>query len=201
MRHYVLGLIRTLLFCFGIGAPVDAYMIAHSTPPFEFRSHTYNFPDIPYRSGVHHIHSPEYFLEAHGLCAPGFRLTETAAPVLSGVYVVTAFKFRTLMGPMEGRLFSSHPACSEFMVLNPDGEALLLGQLKVERCGVAGHSVRAYADWIRHGCFLDRLGLCLARGSEAKVRAAIQEGYRSLHEDSNLRLHRCRAMYGMAGPA
>lgn len=170
--------------------------MGHSTPPFEFRSHSYDFPDISYRCGIHHIHSPEHFIEAHGLCAPGFRLLETAEPVLSGVYVVTAFKFRTLMGPMEGRMFSSHPAYSEFMLLNPDGEALLLGQLKVQRCGVAGHTVRMYADWIRHGRLLDRLGLQLARASETKVRAAIQEGYRSVQEDTNLRLYRCRAMYG-----
>ena len=78
-------------------------------------SHTFRFPHVPFRSGVHHIHSPEYFLEAHGICPPGFVLESTSAPVRVGTYHMAAFRFRTLLGPMEGRVFSNNRTSSELL--------------------------------------------------------------------------------------
>ena len=173
------------------GAPVSpsvAYMV----------SHTFKFPMVPFRSGVHHIHSPEYFLEAHGICPPGFVLEGTTPPVRVGAYHLTSFRFRTMLGRMEGRLFSNNRTSSEFLLLDSDGRAMVLGKLTVRRHGAAGHCLRVYADRLQPPGVWDLLastsGL-LPEASEKRVQQSIRAGYMSMCEDLNLRLYRCNVLY------
>jgi hypothetical protein len=165
-------------------------------------SHTFKFPNVPFRSGVHHIHSPEYFLEAHGICPPGFVLEDTSAPVRVGAYHLTAFRFRTMFGPMHGRVFSNNRTSSEFLLLDADGRALVLGRLNVRRCGVAGHSLRVYADRLCEPNIWDLVasstGL-LPEACETRVEGAIRTGYMSVREDPNLRRYRCQVLYETEG--
>lgn len=157
-------------------------------------SHTFNFPKIPMRVGVYHIHSPEYFLDAHGICAPGFELLDTHAPSSSGEYHVAAFSFRTLFGRMEGRVFTNEMCASEFMLLDQDGRARALGRLKVWPCGV-GHTLRVYADRIGPAGFWDVFLGGMGQATQARVEAAVRAGYCQSEEDPNLCAYRRKVIY------
>jgi hypothetical protein len=162
--------------------PVEAYV-----------SHTFQFTHVPMRVGVQHIHSPEYFLAAHSICAHVLGVESTNPPVRVGEYHVVALRLRTFFGPVEARVFSRDRNSSEFLLLDGDGGATVLGRLSISPVGV-GCSVRAYADLLRPGTIGDWL-LRPPQATAERVQAAMRRGYIPSEEDPNLRAYRNHVMH------
>jgi hypothetical protein len=143
-------------------------------------------PQVPYSSAVYHIHSPERFLEAHGLAGRGVRITETFKPVGAGRDNVIAFNLRTERGRMSGRLFSDEASSSHIALLDEGDRMFLLARLSVEADGISGVSIR-----VQHR-------LPVPHGGEdvrQRVRSAILAGERGGRaEDPNLLLYRRRVL-------
>ena len=159
-------------------------------------------PQVPLASAVRHIHSPEQFLEAHGLAPPGARVTETFKPVGPGRRTRTesdhliAFDLQTAEGPMRGRMFSQEAWTSHIVLLDRDDRVCLLGRLAVKPDGVCGVAVRVWTDLARGVGGWDPAAAVLG-ASEAAVRAAILAGEQEEgrpEEDANLRLYRRRVL-------
>ena len=135
-------------------------------------SHSVRLPYVAYSSAVHHIHSPERFLRAHGLSYPCFVLEESHPPVGSRDYQVVALTYRSLLGRYHARVFSNDPSVSEFLLLDDDGAATMAGQLRVvrhERCGVtvvchASSSRSSPKSWCLSGAIVARPLLGCRRG-------------------------------------
>jgi hypothetical protein len=143
-----------------------------------YTSHMFRFPAIPYSAGIHHIHSPQYFMEAHGFALPGFEMVETKSPQAIGEYVTAEFSYRTYFcDRMTGRVFSSALNTSHVLLLDPDGVPCLLGWLSIDKCSANGLLVRAHADLLRPSNIWERLlgGKRLVK--ECEVERAIKLGY------------------------
>ena len=150
-------------------------------------------PQVPFSSAVYHIHSPEHFLEAHGLAPPGACVTETFRPVgVRGDHVI-AFNVRTGQGRMSGRMFSEGACTSHIVLLDEDDRVCLLAQLSVKPDGVAGVSIRVSTGVARRVGGWDP-ATALVRVSPAAVRAAILAGGQEGAEDANLLLYRRRVL-------
>ena len=152
-------------------------------------SHSVRLPYVAYNSAVHHIHSPEHFLRAHGLSYPGFVLEESHPPVGSRDYQVVALTYRSLLGRYHARVFTNDPSVSEFLLLDDDGAATVAGQLRVVRHEVRGVTVVCHASRVRPAGLLEAL-LAPPRVSPERVEAAIVAGCHASEEDAHLRAYR-----------
>lgn len=180
-------------------------LLARSAAPFgavssAYIQHSFSFPAIPYNAGVHHIHSPQHFMEPHGFALPGFRITGTRAPRWMGEYVVAEFDFCThLGGRMSAKLFSGALDSSHVLVLDCDGAPCLLGWLRVRRLSpTSGVVVQARADLLRPCTVWERL-----LGGERRVRRegvgnAVRKGYACFKNDANMALY-IRLLMSAAG--
>lgn len=151
-------------------------------------SHVLQFPVIPFSAGVYHIHSPGYFMEAHGFALPGFKILETRAPQSMGDYVTVEFVFETYFhGRTSARVFSSALNSSHVLVMDPDGAPCLLGRLSLGRCSSNGHLIRAHADLLRPANPWERMlgGKRLVK--QCEVERAIRLGYSNFKSDLNLK--------------
>ena len=150
-------------------------------------SHAFLFPNIPYSAGVHHIHSPTHFMEAHGFALPGFKILETRAPQSMGNYITAEFLFETYFcSRTSAKVFSSARNTSHVLVMDPNGVPCLLGRLSLSRYGSSGHMIRAHADLLRPANGWERLlgGKRLVQQSE--VERSIKLGYSDFKNDLNL---------------
>lgn len=152
-------------------------------------------PQVPWWSAVRHIHSPERFLEAHGLAPRGARVTETFRPVGKGRDNLVAFTLWTDEGRMSGRLLSQEAGSSQVVLLDEADRMCLLARLSVEEAGGGdGVVIRVGADMARAVGGWDPAA-ALADGASAEaVRGAILRGAAATWEDPNLRLYRRRAL-------
>jgi hypothetical protein len=155
---------------------------------FHHVSHVFLFPSIPYSAGIHHIHSPAHFMEAHGFALPGFQILETRAPQSMGNYVTAEFFFRThFHGRRSGKVFSSSLNTSHVLVMDQDEIPCLLGRLSIGRCASNGHMIRGHADLLRPASVWERMfgGERMVR--QCEVERAIKLGYSDLKGDMNLK--------------
>ena len=149
-------------------------------------------PTVPYSSAVYHIHSPERFLEAHGLAPAGVRVTETFKPVATWGNNLIAFNFRTERGAMSGRMYSEEPSSSHIVILDEGERVCLMGRLWVKPDGLSGASIRVSTDMVLPVGAWDQAA-AFASINSAAVSAAILAGEGGA-EDANLRLYRRRVL-------
>ena len=166
-----------LLSLFVVCAPAYQTYVSHSFP----------FPLIPYSAGVYHIHSPNYFMGAHGFAMPGFKLLETSKPRVVRDYVHSEFVFQTHFGKTSARMFSNSLNTSHLLLMDPDGVPCLLGRLTLQRCSARGFIVSAHADLLRPASVWER---CLGgrrRVKQSEVLRAINLGYSDFRSELNLK--------------
>jgi hypothetical protein len=150
-------------------------------------SHTFPFPTIPYSAGVYHIHSPSYFMEAHGFALPGFKLLETSKPRVVRDYIYSEFTFRTYFGKTTARVFSNSLNTSHVLLMDPDGIPCLLGRLSLEKCSARGFIVTAHADLLRPANVWERLFGGLRRVRKNEVLRSVNLGYSDFKNDLNFK--------------
>jgi hypothetical protein len=173
--------------------PLAFYFIfVNLLPPIHtYILHTYTYPNIPFSAGLHHIHAPMHFMEAHGFALPGFKITDTCRPQWMGDYVVTEFNFTTHFGgTMRAKIFSGALDTSHIIVRDCGGEACMLGRLKVRKHSASGHVVvEARGDLLRPARVWERLigGQRLVR--REGVERAIKLGYSNFKNDENMMLY------------
>ena len=168
-----------LLLFISLLQPISAYIL-----------HSYTFPNIPYSAGVYHIHSPAYFMEAHGFALPGFQITKTCAPKWMGNYLVSEFNFTTHFGgPMMGKMFSGTQETSHILVRDCNGEACIMGRLRVRKLSTKGHVIYACGDLLQPSRLWERIlgGQRLVK--REKVEQAIKKGYSNFKYDMNMMLY------------
>ena len=161
------------------------------SPPYV--QQVFSFPFIPYSVALRHIHSPEHFVQAHALCPPAFRILHTNPPTKGGRFDALHFTFTAaLCGVRFGSVFASEPASSQLLLLDEDRTPYLLATLSVKPEARGGHRLLVTGSYLRPPrCVVDRL--YQPAGAKA-VQDAIQTGYRSTVEDSNLREYRKRVL-------
>jgi hypothetical protein len=142
-------------------------------------------PTVPFSSAVYHIHSPERFLEAHGLAPAGVRVTETFKPVASRGSNLIAFNLRTPEGVMFGRMYSEGPYTSDIVLLDSDERVCLMGRLSVKPDGLTGASILVSSSAPTRG----------AMGSASVCSAILAADVLGNSEDANLLLYRRRVLY------
>jgi len=167
-------------------------------------SRTFNFPFTSFQSGLHHIHAPESFIEAHGLCAEGFCLERATDPVRVEDYHVVTLTYRTLLARMHARVFTNHPQLSHFLLMDARlrRRPLIMGQFRCARYGEIGHSINLRASRLQPcGSILDRLRWVPSNESvEASIRAAVAlDRPMSLTTDQERALvaYRKRVLFGL----
>ena len=165
-----------LLLLFSLLQPILAYIL-----------HSHTFPNIPYSAGVYHIHSPTYFMEAHGFALPGFQITKSCTPKWMGNYLVADFNFTTHFGgPMSGKLFSGSRDTSHILVRDCNGEACIMGRLLVRKLSTRGHAIHACGDLLQSSRVWERIlgGERLVK--RENVEKAIKKGYSNFKQDMNM---------------
>ena len=162
--------------------PVDSY-----APLLQ----TFRFAHTPASSGQYYIHSPEFFLPAHGLCGPGFVLESAQRPVRSGDYAYLSMTYRTLWeGRMHARVFSNHANYSLFMLVDDKGRECLMGQLRLSRLQeTRGFSLRCFASRIRPASLWDVLVVPPAPRPEY-IESAVHAAASGVLEDINIGAYR-----------
>ena len=157
-------------------------------------SHVLRFPAIPFSAGMHHIHSPMHFMEAHGFALPGFEILDTLQPNSMGDYVTMEFSFKTRFNcRLTARVFSSSLNKSHILLMDPDGIPCLLGTLSVGKCSPNDHlQINAHADLLRPASVWERIfgGERLVKQSE--VERCIKAGYTNFKYDVN-----CKSYFHM----
>ena len=152
-----------------------------------------HFPHSSYSSGMHHIHSPEHFLDAHGLCGPGFRLLKAEAPLVAGEYHVVSLTYGTLLGEMHARVFTNNSSLSEFLLMDSHRRPTLIGRLRL-RVSDGGFTLRCTSTRLRDDdSVLWDIVRCMPP-SAGRVEAAIRAGCNAPCEDANLRAYRLMVM-------
>lgn len=151
----------------------------------------FRFPHTPASSGMHYIHSPEYFLPAHGLCGAGFVLESTQPPEMRGDYAVLGMTYKTLWeGRMHARVFSNNANHSHFLLIDGRGRECVMGQLRLTRLQEGkGFGLRCYASRIRPASIWD----VLVVGPDPRpeyIESAVHAGASDDREDANIRAYR-----------
>lgn len=152
-------------------------------------SHSFPFPTIPYSAGVYHIHSPYYFMAAHGFALPGFKFLEARKPRMVGDYVYSEFVYRTYFGNMSARVFSNSLNTSHVLLMDPDGIPCLLGRLELRRLSARGFMLFARADLLRPANFWERTLGGVRTVQQSEVLKAINLGYSDFKNDLNLKIY------------
>ena len=153
-------------------------------------SHVFNFPGIPYSSGVHHIHSPDHFMESHGFTLPGFEILDTSEPKYMGNYVTVGFSYKTYFSRrMTARIFSSSLDTSHVLLMDPDGIPCMLGKLWIDKCSSNGHLVKAHAELLRPARIWERLFGGDRLVKQCDVERSIRVGYSNFKYDSNFKCY------------
>ena len=158
---------------------VSAYYVSHSFP----------FPSIPYSAGLYHIHSPSYFMEAHGFTLPGFKLMQASKPRLVGEYVMSEFVYRSYFGNVSARVFSNTLNTSHILLMDPDGVPCLLGKLSVEKLSARGFTLFAHADLLRPANVWERIFGGRRTVKQSEVLRSINLGYSDFKNDLNLKCY------------
>ena len=153
----------------------------------------FRLPQVPYASGVYHIHSPEHFLGAHGLAPRGFQLTESWRPVATGGDNLIGFRFRTDVGEMSGRLYSSSPTTSHILLLDQEDRTCLMARLSAKPLGYGGVSIQVSTDMARAVGGWDRASAVDGVTKEG-IAAAILAGHGCATEDPHLLMYRRRVL-------
>ena len=85
----------------------------------------YDFPQVPFEMGIHHIHSPEHISETHKLGAPFFKLMKVLPPKLGESKAsITYFCSTLLLKNMFIRMYTNRPDQSNLLFFNSQGKAL-----------------------------------------------------------------------------
>ncbi len=158
-----------------------------SYSPAFYISHSFKFPFIPFSAAVYHIHSPAYFMEAHGFALPGFKIVETNAPKSMGDYVTTEFVYTTYFGTMSAKLFSSQLNTSHVLLMDSNRVPCILGKLTIRKYSTHGHIVCCHADLLRPSNIWERLFGGKRLVKEAEIEKSIKLGYSNLKSDYYLR--------------
>lgn len=153
--------------------------------------HTYRFPRTPVSSGLHYIHSPEYFLRTHGLCGPGFTLLCTQPPVQCGDHAYTVMTYRTLWdGTMHARIFTNDGNRSHFMLMDHRQRPCVMGHLRLLRLDASqGFALRCFASRMRPLGWWD-LMLGSPSPSQEYVESIVHASCNAMLEDTNLSQYR-----------
>jgi len=151
----------------------------------------FRFPHAPASSGMHYIHSPEFFLPAHGLCGPGFALESTHQPEMSGDYALLRMTYQTTLdGRMHARVFSNNANQSHFMLTDDQGRECVMGQLRMTRLGGGkGFGLRCYASRIRTASIWDVM-VGTPDPRPEYIESAVHAGASGVREDANLGAYR-----------
>ena len=159
----------------------------------------FTFPGIPFDVGVRHIHSPEHFVIGHGLAAPGFEIIKTNSPLLVREYVLVEFRYKTWLGQGEGRLFTDNWNESMLWLWDRDNDYGLTSSLRVWREGEQGCGMEIKNSAYGTLPFWEKL--TRSHHSENQdvdsVLCAVNAGYGTINEDSNLRHYRRLVMWGL----
>lgn len=93
---------------------------------------TVRLPGTPFLRGLHHIHSPEFFIPAYGLSGASFRVLDTMPPLitLDGHHLVE-LGFCSAWGRARARVFTNCANRSHFLIYG-DGDADTVGTLEAE---------------------------------------------------------------------
>ena len=153
---------------------------------------TIHLPTVPFQRGQHHIHSPEFFLPAYGLCGPRFELLEATPPVV-GRYHLVELAFRSLWGKARVRVFSSCPNRSHFFIYGEEPEPDTMGSLCAEADAHGGLVLRGgvwplIPDYDRLLSW--RRVLRAPRVCPRAIEAAIYNGCVAQHEEPHLLRYR-----------
>lgn len=100
--------------------------------------YTFTAPSAVFYAGANllqnHIHSPEHFLPAHGLCAPEMRV-ERVHPLevhAEGAYQSISMEYTTpIEGRMLARICTDHKDRSHFFLFDEEGTQTAFGHLSV----------------------------------------------------------------------
>jgi hypothetical protein len=156
-------------------------------------SHSFDFPFVSYELGVRHIHTPEHVAASHRLSLPGFHLVQTHPPARFDDGHIIAFRFKTLFGEQDARMFTSARNASSVMVFDTEGRAAFLAQLRVQPLGRHGHRLSISTD-VFTPSFFSRLALPHLFNAHS-IEDALAWGYNIRGEDPNLRVYRRRVLY------
>ena len=148
-------------------------------------SHSFAFPSIPYSAGLYHIHSPSYFMDAHGFALPGFKLVQASKPRLVGEYAMSEFVYRTYFGNVSARVFSNSLNTSHVLLMDPDGIPCLLGKLSLQRLSARGFILFAHADLLRPANAWERIFGGRRTVKQCEVLRSINMGYSDFKNDIN----------------
>ena len=161
---------------------------------YVYVSHVLKFPEIPYSAGVHHIHSPMHFMEAHGFVLPGFKILDTLEPKSMGDYATMEFSYQTHFNRMlTAKVFSSSLNKSHVLLMDPNGIPALLGTLSVIKCSSNGHLIlKAHADLLRPASVWERMFGGDRSVKQSEVERCIKVGYTNFKYDVN-----CKSYFHM----
>ena len=160
--------------------------IIQASRSLQYVSHVFQFSSISYTSGLYHIHSPSYFIEANGFAMPGFCIQEVQKPKILGDYITADFTYKTYFNQGIGRVFSERLNTSRVLLSDDKGNPILYGTLCLEN--VRGKVLlRANSDMMRPPTVWEEMMKC--RVTRSDVERAIARGYTNFKSDMNLKLY------------
>jgi hypothetical protein len=152
----------------------------------QYVSHVFRFPSIPYSTGIYHIHSPSYFIEAHGFALPGFEIYNVKKPIVIKNYIATDFDYKTLFDQGTARVFSEQLNTSRVLLMDTHGNPSVCGSLCLQNSN-GKSTLIAKGDLLRPHTPWEEIMQC--RVVEWNVKEAIVSGYTNFKTDMNLKLY------------
>jgi hypothetical protein len=183
--------------------PILALILQFSATRAFSSTFQFSFPNIPLDLGIRHIHTPESFALSHRTSMPDFELMDVTPPWRCGNYAVISFKFRTLLGENDARMFSDEKTTSYLIISTPNcPDSKVLTTLRVKREGTFGHKLHVSSMFLdpqrtnTHSPLDQIAGFGTSILTQQSVEDAIREGYAVKKEDPNLLIYRRMVLFG-----
>ena len=174
----------------------------HTTRAFS-STFQFSFPNTPLDLGIRHIHTPESFAISHRLTMPDFELMEVSEPWRCGNYAVISFKFRTLLGENNARMFTNEKNTSYIIISTPGNpETKVFTTFRVKKEGAFGHRLHVSSMFLdsHRNTFPFPMDLVSGFGTsiltQESIDDAIRQGYTVKEEDPNLLTYRQMVLFG-----
>ena len=183
--------------------PILALIMQFCTTRAFSSTFQFSFPNIPFDLGIRHIHTPESFALSYKSSMPDFSLMHVSPPWRCGNYAVISFKFRTLLGENDARMFTDEKCTSYLIVSAPDSPGnKVMTTLRVKREGMFGHKLHVSSMFLdtQHSKEISLLNQISGFGTsimtQESVEDAIHQGYEVHVEDENLLTYRRMVLFG-----
>lgn len=131
MRALIAFMLIGTVCGFHFPAPTSKRSIFRPTMTLNKLTLHFDFRDIPYAAGVHHIHSPEQISETHRIGAPLFKIESIEPPRIAADKSSISFVCSTVFTQnVRVRMFASQPNVSN-LIFFKDNRALYSVRLSV----------------------------------------------------------------------